>query len=184
MTASLREATQMALDTLLVLSQDDRCGAHSWDDSYGSEAVAALRAALAVLEAEPVADEQFLRECSEMADALKSEYGTVLRHHGVAYYDFKHHPYAGRAGVLLRRASKLGGHAPVERKPQEGWVSVSDKLPGNLEVCDWFFSKSFKSEYWILCSECILTASVPGDATHWRPAQAVPVEAHHIKSAP
>lgn len=56
------------------------------------------------------------------------------------------------------------------------WVAVTDRLPDTAQSCDWLFPKSaLKGEHWILCSECILTASVPGTATHWRPAQALPV---------
>lgn len=135
MTASLREAAQTLLcitDQVLVDMQAQDV-MFEWQ-SVLNDALEALRAALALPVAEPVAGGQFFRECSEMADALKSEYGTVLRHHGVAYYDFKHHPYAGRAGVLLRRASKLGGHALVEQKPltrkqvQDIVISVCDEI--------------------------------------------------------
>lgn len=56
MTASLRSAAQQALAALFVLSDDNRCSAHSWDDSYASEAMEALRAALGTPEAEPKAE--------------------------------------------------------------------------------------------------------------------------------
>lgn len=173
MTASLREAAQ--IEGLLAFAEEMM--RDSWED--GSDASwkpardtleAALRAALAVPEAEPVAPEDTVSNRRHIADAPGSAIALMQ--------GFQRH--------ITELETQLAAPqpAPVERKPQEGWVSVSDKLPGNLEVCDWFFPKSFKSEYWILCSECILTASVPGDATHWRPAQAVPVEAERIKAAP
>jgi hypothetical protein len=56
------------------------------------------------------------------------------------------------------------------------WISVSERLPGTFEKCDWLFPKTtnFKEEQWILCGEAIMTASVPGKASHWRPVQELP----------
>lgn len=62
----------------------------------------------------------------------------------------------------------------VPASPNE-WINIKDRLPDNWQACDWLFPPSeLKRERWILCGECILTASVPGDATHWRPAAPLP----------
>lgn len=55
------------------------------------------------------------------------------------------------------------------------WISTKDRLPDICEPCDWIFPSSFlKHERWMLCNECMATASVPGSATHWRIAQPLP----------
>lgn len=55
------------------------------------------------------------------------------------------------------------------------WISVKERLPAGIIPCDWLFPMTeLKRERWILCGESILTASVPGNATHWRPAQKLP----------
>jgi hypothetical protein len=56
-----------------------------------------------------------------------------------------------------------------------GWVAVSDRLPGSMDFCDWLMPPTdLKRERWILANECLVTASVPGNATHWRKTQPLP----------
>ena len=58
---------------------------------------------------------------------------------------------------------------------QEGWAPVSERLPGFMDSCDWLMPMTeAKRERWILANESMATASVPGVATHWRKAQALP----------
>ena len=55
------------------------------------------------------------------------------------------------------------------------WISVKEKLPDSMQSCDWLFPPTgLKIERWILCGESMISASVPGRATHWRPAQPLP----------
>jgi len=58
------------------------------------------------------------------------------------------------------------------------WVPVAQRLPAFNERCDWLYQVSgVKRETWMLCGESMLTASVPGNATHWRLAQELPPQA-------
>ena len=58
---------------------------------------------------------------------------------------------------------------------QPQWISVEERLPPITLFCDWLYPASeLKGERWILANECMATASVPGMATHWRPAVAMP----------
>ena len=58
---------------------------------------------------------------------------------------------------------------------QEGWTPVSDRMPDFMDFCDWLMPMTdAKRERWILANESMATASVPGQATHWRKAQALP----------
>lgn len=55
------------------------------------------------------------------------------------------------------------------------WISTKDRLPAPGVVCDWLFpATELKYERWILCNESILSASVPGRATHWRSSEPLP----------
>ena len=56
-----------------------------------------------------------------------------------------------------------------------GWIAVSDRLPGPMEFCDWLMPPTeLKRERWILANECLVTASLPGKATHWRASTPLP----------
>lgn len=58
---------------------------------------------------------------------------------------------------------------------QEGWTPVSERLPDFMDFCDWLMPMTdAKRERWILANESMATASVPGLATHWRKAHALP----------
>ena len=69
----------------------------------------------------------------------------------------------------------------------QGWTTVSDRMPDFMDFCDWLMPMTdAKRERWILANESMATASVPGQATHWRKAQALPelmaAEPHQKKS--
>ncbi len=64
---------------------------------------------------------------------------------------------------------------PLTDEQIAGWIPVGERLPEATAFCDWLMPTSdLKRERWILAGEAIVTASVPGSATHWRPAQALP----------
>ena len=114
---SLREAAQMALEALLVLSQDDRCEAFAWDDSRGSEAIANIRATLALPDAEPVA--WAISYTSVTGSCAK----TVHRHNAIGDYRAIDPAatstplYAAPQPVHVPETNFGNIAAPVERKP-------------------------------------------------------------------
>ena len=61
--------------------------------------------------------EAFSRECREIGDALKREYGEVRHLHGVPYTDFAKHTYVGRAGALLLQASAIASGIAASAEP-------------------------------------------------------------------
>lgn len=82
----------------------------------------------------------------------------------------------------LISAAQARKHA-VDADKCADWTSVKDLLPQGAEFCDWLFPKSeLKSEIWILCNEARATASVPGNATHWRYAQALPSQGYSVQA--
>jgi hypothetical protein len=71
--------------------------------------------------------EAFARECAEIANALKSEYGEIKTHRGVEYFDYSKHVYVGRAGALLRQAAALASRQDQQGQAwqaPEGWKLV------------------------------------------------------------
>lgn len=71
------------------------------------------------------------------------------------------------------RRAPAAPHPPSDA-PQ-GWTPISESLPDFMEFCDWLMPMTdAKRECWILANESMATASVPGQATHWRKAQALP----------
>jgi len=55
------------------------------------------------------------------------------------------------------------------------WRPIADAPKDGTVSCDWLFpTTELKHERWILCGESAATASVPGNATHWRYAQPLP----------
>lgn len=89
--------------------------------SVGWNRRAALASRLQEKEGQP-ALAAFGRECLEIANALKGEYGTIKAHRGIAHFDFSEHVYAGRAGALLRRAATLAAGSQAVQVP--GWKLV------------------------------------------------------------
>jgi hypothetical protein len=80
---------------------------------------------------------------------------------------------ARRYEDIVMREAALAPPAPMVMAWP--WIAVADRMPEPGAICDWLFPRdAIKCEQWILCAESAVTASVPGSATHWRPAQAVP----------
>jgi hypothetical protein len=76
--------------------------------------------------------------------------------------------------ALLNTEGHSSPPVPTQAPTSPAWIPVSERLPGGLESCDWLFPSNGKLERWMLCGESIVTASVPGRATHWRPAMPLP----------
>ena len=72
-------------------------------------------------------------------------------------------------------SSAAANERAARQAAQEGWTPVSERLPDLMDFCDWLMPMTeAKRERWILANESMATASVPGLATHWRKAQALP----------
>ena len=79
----------------------------------------------------------------------------------------------GRDVWQAARRAPVAPHPPSDA-PQ-GWTPISERLPDFMEFCDWLMPMTdAKRERWILANESMATASVPGLATHWRKAYALP----------
>jgi hypothetical protein len=95
-----------------------------------------------------------------------------------------HGEYIAAAAGIERLAEPLGagGVEPLRARQclhqiaePGGWIVVADRLPEITELCDWLMPPTeLKRERWILVNECLVTASVPGAATHWRKTQPLP----------
>ncbi|MEJ8837558.1 hypothetical protein [Ramlibacter sp. AN1133] len=141
------------------------CTTGCYEDPRG-DATLALFGLLAVLDAPPF----------QLAAPAPGSVGDVLRRSGLTAHirdgDVIH------LAAALEFARLMRVHPAIPAPRADTWISVGERLPAPDALCDWLMPESeLKHESWVLCSECMLTASVPGSATHWRPAQTLPARA-------